>query len=120
MMRPIRSGELRHRGTFQVEREIEDGHGGQKLEWTDVYVNVPVSIEPISGTEAVVARQLQDSVTHKVRLRYVPGIVAKMRLVARTAAAASAPLREFNIREVRNLDERSRVLELRCEEGVAT
>ncbi len=111
-MRPIRSGEFKHRITLQRENEQDDGHGGQALEpWTDV-ATVMASIEPISGNEALVARQLQDTVTHKVLMRWRPGVTAKLRIKFGT--------RLFEILEVRNWDERNRLLELRCVEGAAT
>lgn len=111
-MRPIRAGELRHKVTLQQEISKDDNHGGQVLAWADV-ATVWAKIEPISGTEAIVARQVQDSLTHKIWLRWRPGVVAKMRLLFGK--------RVFNIIEPpRNWDERNRMLELRCEEGIAT
>lgn len=107
----IRAGELRHRVTIQAEDRQDDGQGGYTPMWRDVET-VLASIQPISGNEALVARQLQDTVTHKVVMRYRPGITAAMRLKFGT--------RLFNIREVRNYDERNRRLELRCVEGGET
>lgn len=106
-----RAGDLRHRVTLQQETRVEDGYGGFTVTWADV-ATVWAGIQPISGNEALVARQLQDSITHKVVMRYRAGVVAAMRLKFGT--------RVFNIREVRNFDERNWKLELRCEEGVAT
>jgi SPP1 family predicted phage head-tail adaptor len=115
----IRAGELRHVVVLQTEDKVEDGYGGWQPNpppagdgsgWKDV-ATVHASIQPLSGQEALVARQLQDTVTHKVVMRYRAGVTAKHRLRFGT--------RLFNIREVRNIDERNWKLELRCEEGVA-
>lgn len=107
----MRLGPLRHRVTIQFEEQQSDGAGGYLPLLRDLDT-VWASIQPISGNEALVARQLQDTVTHKVVMRYRAGVTAAMCLKFGT--------RMFNIREVRNLDERNHTLELRCEEGVAT
>lgn len=107
----LQVGELSHRLTLQFEERSEDGYGGHIPVWNDVG-QVWASVQPISGQEALVARQLQDTVTHKVRMRWRPNVRAAMRL--------KWGARIFNIREVRNIDERNTWLELRCEEGVAT
>ena len=107
----MRLGPLRHRVTIQLEERNEDGYGGHTPTWRDLDT-VFASVEPLSGQEAVVARQLQDTVTHKVVMHYRSGIKAAMRVKFGT--------RIFNIREVRNPGERNQRLELRCEEGVAT
>lgn len=107
----VQVGELKHRLTLQFEDPQPDGQGGYTPIWTDLGV-VWASVQPISGQEALVARQLQDSITHKVRMRWRPNVKAAMRLKWGT--------RLFNIRKVSNLDEGNVWLELRCEEGVAT
>lgn len=116
----INAGELRHLITIQDEDLIADGHGGftprqapggDGTGWR-LFSQDFASIQPLSGQEAVVARQLQSSITHKVVMRYRAGINAKQRILWEG--------RTFNIREVRNIDERNWRLELRVEEGVAT
>lgn len=107
----MRLGPLRHRVTIQFEERNEDGYGGHLPNWLDLYT-VFASVDPLSGQEAVVARQLQDTVTHKVVMHYRAGVKPAMRLRFGT--------RTFNIREVRNPGERNQRLELRCEEGAAT
>lgn len=107
----MRAGQLRHRGTIQSEQRTEDGYGGfNPPTWADVCTDW-MSIEPLSGQEAVAARQLQDTVTHKIAMRYRSGITPAMRVKFGS--------RLFNIREVRNLDERNVRIEMRCEEGGA-
>lgn len=107
----MRLGPLRHRVTIQFEERQSDGAGGYLPMWRDLDT-VWANVQPISGNEALVARQLQDTVTHKVTMRYRTSVTAAMRLKFGT--------RLFNIREVRNFDERNHKLELRCEEGAAT
>lgn len=97
--------------TLQQAARAPDGQGGATVTWSDV-ATVFANVQPLVGQEAVVSRQLQDSLTHKVTMRWRGGVKAAMRLKWGT--------RLFNIREVRNIDERNHVLELRCDEGVAT
>ena len=108
----LRSGDLRHRVTLEAEQRTADGGGGfEPPTWVPVCTDW-ASIEPLSGQEALVARQLQDTTTHKVGMRYRDGIKAAMRV--------KFGERFFNITEVRNIEERNVKLELRCTEGVTT
>ena len=109
-MLALRLGTLRHRVTLQQEARVADGGGGFTVTWQDV-ATVWARVAPIRGEEALVHRQLEDAITHKVTMRYRAGVTAAMRLVHNG--------RVFNIREVLDLDERNRILELRCEENVA-
>lgn len=102
--------DLRHRVTIQREARTADGAGGYTLDWSDV-ATVWARIEPRKGAERLRAMQVQDTVNHRVTIRYRAGVTAAMRLVFGT--------RVFDIRAVINPDERDRWLELMCEEGVA-
>ena len=107
-------GELRHRLTIQAENPSADAAGGQADPWASPVTVATVwgRVEPLTGGERLRAMQLEDRVTHRVTIRYRDAITAKQRLVFGQ--------RVFNIRAVLNLGERSRWLELLCEEGVAT
>ena len=70
------------------------------------------SIEPLKGAERLTTQQLESRLTHRVRLRHRSGVTTAMRL--------KFGARIFNIRAVINKGERNRLLELLCEEGVAT
>lgn len=106
-------GKLRHRVVIQAENATPDGAGGFSDPWASptVVATVWASVVPLSGSEQFRGMQLEDKITHKITMRYRAGVTAKNRIVFGT--------RPFNIRVVRNIDERDRWLELMCEEGVA-
>jgi SPP1 family predicted phage head-tail adaptor len=104
-------GKLRERVTLQSEQSVSDGGGGQVVAWTDV-ATVWAAIEPLTGRERRAAGRLESVLTHKVTIRHLAGVTAKMRV--------AAGARVFNVRAVVNPAERDRWLELLCEEGVAT
>lgn len=104
----------RNRQLARIEREVlpRDGDdiGGYDNAWSLV-VQTWMAIEPLRGLEAIGGQQIEARVTHKVTLRYFPGITAAMRV--------NFGGRLFNIRDVRVLREVRHVMELMCEEGVA-
>ena len=95
-------GKLRHRLTIQSETKLADDGGGYTLGWADV-VTVWGAIKPLSGGEQLRAMQLQDKVSHRIRIRHRSGVTPKQRLLFGSRA--------FQIRAVLNPDERNRWLE---------
>lgn len=104
-------GRLKRRLTLEQELPSADGGGGYALAWTTV-ATTWAAIQPITGGEQLAAMQLASPVTHRVVIRYRPGVSAGMR--------AKLGARLFNIRAVIDRAESKRYLELLCEEGVAT
>ena len=107
----LRAATLRHRVVLQSAADTADGGGGGATVWSDT-ATLWASIEPLKGTERLTAQQLESRLTHRVRLRHRSDVTTAMRVKFGT--------RIFNIRAVINPDERDRLLELLCEEGVAT
>ncbi len=107
----VRAATLRHRVILQSAADSADSGGGASTVWNDD-ATLWASIEPLKGTERLTAQQLESPVTHRVRLRHRDGVTTAMRLKFGT--------RILNIRAVINPGERDRLLELLCEEGVAT
>ncbi len=107
----MRAATLRHRVVLQSAAATADSGGGGAATWSDD-ATLWASIEPIKGAERLTAQQLESRLTHRVRLRHRSGVTTAMRL--------KFGARIFNIRAVINPDERNRLLELLCEEGVAT
>lgn len=106
-----RLGRMRHLITIQFEERQADGYGGYNPVWKDLYADIYADVEPLSGDETTVARQVEDSTMYRVTTHYRPDVKAAMRVKFGT---------EFlNIRAVRNLGGRNRRLELECEGGVA-
>ena len=106
----VEAGKLRHPIELQSQDRTPDGIGGFTVTW--VTYRMPWAwIRPTSGNETVVGDQIQAAITHDIVIRYQPGVLAEDRVLFGE--------RTFNIRSVINVEERSRWLQLRCEEGVA-
>lgn len=101
---------LRHRMTIQQEERQQDGAGGYTRTWKDL-ADVWAQMERISGREAMVARKLQSTVTHRVLLRFRDGVNAAQRL--------AYDEKYYNIRYVACVAGNREMLELLVEEGVA-
>lgn len=110
----VRACDLRHRVALEAEAPAPDGGGGQGDPWAaaTTVATLRACITPLRGRERLQAQQLEAGVTHRILLRYRPGVTARQRL--RYGA------RVFNIRAVINVEERNRWLEILAEEGVAT
>ena len=77
--------------------------------WKD-WKQVWVSIEPISGREYWAKHQAQAEVSHRIRMRYIPGVLPTMRIVYGD--------RIFEIESVIDWEERNEYLQLMCKEVV--
>jgi len=75
------SGRLRHRITLQRPADDRDRSGEVTSEWVDFAVNVPASIEPLSSREFFAANQVQSEVSCRIRMRWIPGVHERMRVV---------------------------------------
>lgn len=104
----MRAGELRHSVVIESRTLAADSYGGRTETWA-TFATVWASVEPLSGSEQWRAQQAQSSVSHKVTIRYLSGVDAKMRVKFGT--------RYLNIGSVRNVEERNRELELLCTEA---
>ena len=104
----MRIGKLRRRITIERVTETQDTDGAVLETWS-TYATVQASIELISGREYFAAQSTQADVTHRIRIRYLSGIVPKMRV--------SYNSRIFDILSVINVGERNRELQLMCRES---
>ena len=89
----MQPGKLRNRLTIQLRTTITpDSFGADTAAWTDL-VTVWGSVEPLSGDEAIAARQVMSDVTHRIRLRFRHGVGPRNRIIWRlypfTAVAAT-------------------------------
>lgn len=71
---------LRNRVTIQQPSASRGKLGGVKEGWADVGT-VWAAVAPISGREFFAAQQVNSEVTHRVTIRYLPGVDAKMRVI---------------------------------------
>ncbi len=102
-------GEMKHRIAIETKTRVTDGMGGGTITWAN-FSTVWSKIEPRSANETFWAKHLEHRVTHKITIRYLAGVTSEMRIVFGA--------RVFQIKGVRNLEERNRWLVLDCEEGV--
>jgi SPP1 family predicted phage head-tail adaptor len=78
----IDAGKLRERVTVQVASGTTNTLGETVLAWSDSSA-IWASVEGVSAREALLAGQQDTTVTHKVRLRYLPGLTQQMRFAWR-------------------------------------
>ena len=103
-------GKLRYSVDLQEATRTTDAGGGSAVAWGHL-TRIYADIRPVSGRENYRQDQVQETVSHEVTIRHRAGVSIKHRLVYGT--------RVFNIKHVRNIDERDRFLLLLCDEGVA-
>ena len=107
----VKSGELRHVVNIQQQARTPNASGGYTETWNDFAVNLYCKIEPLAGEERYLREQINDELTHRITMRYYPGVSSKMRVLYGT--------RVFQIEQVLNTEERNRVLTLYTRELVA-
>ena len=73
------AGKLRERITVQIASGATNTLGETVLTWSDSSA-VWASVEGVSAREALTAGQNQVSMSHRVRMRYLPGLTQNMRL----------------------------------------
>lgn len=106
MSKPVqRIGDLRERVTLQYYTETRDEYGGISQAWADVD-QIRARVEPIKAGEQVIAGGIQAVTDVLVHIRYREDVAPDWRLIWKGQT--------FNIKGVRNLDERNRFLALDC------
>jgi SPP1 family predicted phage head-tail adaptor len=78
----ILPGRLRERVTVQQATESRNSLGETLLTWS-TYAERWASVEGVSAREVLAAGQMDVTVTHRVRMRYVDGMTQNMRLLWR-------------------------------------
>jgi SPP1 family predicted phage head-tail adaptor len=76
------AGKLRERVTVQIASGATNTLGETVLTWANSTA-VWASVEGVSAREALAAGQQETTITHRVRLRYLPGLTQAMRLAWR-------------------------------------
>jgi SPP1 family predicted phage head-tail adaptor len=110
MQNQLRIGNLRHRVTIQsLGTRVDDGAGGGSIPFADV-ATVWAEVHPLTGREQFLAGAFNPALTHRVTIRYRPGIKPSDRIVYGT--------RVLDIKSVADVEERHRQLEMLCEELV--
>lgn len=114
-------GAMRHRVTIQSISRTSDGGGGSSIEWAKV-ADVYADIQPQSSRESEFGRDngFREVTTHKVLIRYRSGLTTAHRLYQSYRSNGAQVTRVFNIKGILNIDNKNKILELSCDEGVPT
>jgi SPP1 family predicted phage head-tail adaptor len=102
----IKAGELRHRIVIVKPTIAQDTAGGWQEDTDKLGATTWAKIEALSGRELYAAQQKVSEVTHRITVRWCPGIASNMNVWFEN--------RLFQIQAVSNPDERHKMLELLC------
>lgn len=93
----IDAGKLRERVTVQIASGTTNTLGETILAWNNS-TTVWASVEGVSAREALSAGQEETNITHRVRLRYLPGLTQQMRFAWRSRTLDIVSLLEYGNR----------------------
>lgn len=93
----IEPGKLRERVTVQIASGTTNTLGETVLSWANSTA-VWASVEGVSAREALDAGQQETTITHRVRLRYLPGLTQQMRFAWRSRTLNIVSLLEYGNR----------------------
>ena len=93
----IDAGKLRERVTVQQATQTRNSLGEAVMSWAD-WQTVWASVEGVSAREALAAGQMEVTISHRVRLRYLTGLTQNMRLSWRGRTLDIVSLLEHNNR----------------------
>ena len=93
----IDAGKLRERVTVQIASGATNTLGETVLTWANSTA-VWASVEGVSAREALAAGQQETTVTHKIKLRYLPGLTQSMRFSWRSRTLEIVSLLEHGNR----------------------
>tara|TARA_Y100000004_G_scaffold134134_1_gene151630 strand:- start:437 stop:766 length:330 start_codon:yes stop_codon:yes gene_type:complete len=101
-------GRLRSKVELQSPTSTDDGGGGCTETWSTL-AEIFADIRPSTGNETYRQGKVQETVSHKIFIRHREDINTSYRIKFGT--------RLFNIKNILNIDERSRFLEISANEG---
>ena len=105
----MKIGQLRHRVTIQEKTVTADAYGAESITWSD-YLTVWAAVAPLSGREFLEGRNLENEVSHRIRIRYREGLDPTMRV--------SWDSRVFDIEAVLERFSERREIWLMCKEVI--
>ena len=112
----MRAGKLRHSVVVQSPVKTRNDHGEMVVSWTD-RGTVRCSIEQVSGSEVIHAKQVKAVATQKVGMRFDSALQITSGWRLKWDDDHSAELRYLNIDDVNNVEGRNRELILLCQEA---
>ena len=91
------AGKLRERVTVQIASGTTNALGETVLTWANSSA-VWASVEGVSAREALISGQQETTVSHRVRLRYLPGLTSQHRFSWRSRTLEIVSLLEHGNR----------------------
>lgn len=78
----MRAGRLHQRITFIEKVATTNDFGEEEYTWVNVTEchKVPAAVEPIGGKEYFEAKQINESISTKITIRYMSGLNSAMRI----------------------------------------
>lgn len=105
----MRARALRNKILIEQVTETRDEIGGVIETWS-TFATRQAEVEPLNGREYFDSRATQADITIRFRIRYLNGLVPKMRV--------NYDSRYFDIESVINVKEQSKEMVLMCKESV--
>jgi SPP1 family predicted phage head-tail adaptor len=93
----IEPGKMRERVTVQIASGATNALGETVLTWANSTA-VWAHVEGVSAREALEAGQQDTTITHRVRIRYLPGLTQQMRFSWRSRTLDIVSLLEYGNR----------------------
>ena len=106
----INSGDLNRRILVEWRPTVQGSAGTLESNWEPKF-RAWARIDQLSGRELIAAQAIHAETTHRVTLRYRPGVDASMRVVYRD--------RQFNVLAALDPETAHVALHLYCSEGLA-
>jgi len=113
-------GSMRHKVQLQKKTTVSDGGGSNAVTTWGTFSIVQASINGGSGGERLFGDQLQEPITHIIRIRFRRDLTFANRITYSFTNSGFSGSRYFNIKRIINVDSRDRFLDVQCVEGVAT
>ena len=107
---PMHAGKLRHEVVIQDASRSADAYGQQNPTWSTFQATY-AHIQHLRGNELLVAQQVNSKINTKIKIRWVSGLRANMRIQATHDGAT----RYYNIIYINTLNEIEETIELLCE-----
>ena len=113
-------GGMRHKVQLQSKITVSDGGGSNAVTTFKTFATVLASINGGSGGERLFGDQLQEPITHIIRIRFRRDLTFQNRIKYSFINSGIKGSRFFNIKRIINVDSRDKYLDVQCVEGVAT
>ena len=91
-------------------KTVTNEAGEDVIEYDDFASNIWASVEPMYGREYLEAQKIRTETTYRIELEYIDGITPDMTVLYNN--------RKFEIKNVINIKERNRDIQLMCIEKV--